>query len=233
MSRHEPEPRDPQDRELTAAELTAANLTPAELTPELSAVEQQLAALAPRAARVDRDRLMFLAGAASEQPSVLPPRAGQRSHWLWPTATGVLAATSLGLAVLLALRDAREPQIVYLPAPTETRPAESPVSPKPAPREQVVATDEAADRRGDEGSPMPAAGVARSRTSVPRENYLQVRDVALRMGLDALAVPRSSGGAAAPEGSDLPTYRSLMQAAFGPVDASEPAASAPREFSQM
>ncbi len=77
MSRHEPEPRDPQDRELTAAELTAA-----ELTPELSAVEQQLAALAPRAVRVDRDRLMFLAGAASEQPSVLPPRAGQRSHWL-------------------------------------------------------------------------------------------------------------------------------------------------------
>ena len=70
MSRNEPHPRDPQDRKLTAA-----GLTPAELTPELAAIEQQLAALPPRAARVDRDRLMFLAGAASEQGPVT--RAGE------------------------------------------------------------------------------------------------------------------------------------------------------------
>jgi hypothetical protein len=222
MSRHEQEPLDPQDRELT----------PAELTPELS-VEHQLAAFAPRDARVDRDRLRFLAGAASEQPVVFRPPAGPRGHWLWPTATGVLAATSLGLAVLLALRDAREPQIVYLPTPTETRPAESFDAPEPVPREQVVVTAGAADRRGDEESPVPAAAIARSRPSIPRDNYLQVRDVALRMGLDALAVPQSSGGSPAAEGSDMPTYHSLMQAAFGTVDESEPTGNAPREFSQM
>jgi hypothetical protein len=227
MSRHE-QPRDPQDRELTPAKLK-----PAELTPELAAVEQQLAALAPRAARVDRDRLMFLAGAASEQGPVTRPAAVQRLSWLWPSATGVLAATSLGLAVLLAVRETPAPQIVYVPAPAAAGGSIADASPAPTPREQPALAEAVPERQLASARPAASDRSAGGRGSIPRDNYLQVRDVALRMGLDALAVPRSSGGATPTEGSDVPTYRSLMQAAFGPVDESEPAGNAPREFSQM
>jgi hypothetical protein len=71
------------------------------------------------------------------------------------------------------------------------------------------------------------------RGSVPRDNYLRVRDVALRMGLDALAAPNISGGSISSGETDIPTYRTLMQAAFGSPDESEPAGNLPREFSQM
>jgi hypothetical protein len=227
MSQHE-HTGDPQDRELTAAKLT-----PADLTPELSAIEQQLAALAPRAARVDRDRLMYLAGAASEQGPPTRPAPVERPSWLWPSATGVLAATSLGLAVLLAMRETPEPYIVYIPAPAAAAGNFADAPRAPTPREQVVAAEATPGRQHASARPTATDWSVARRGSIPRENYLQVRDVALRMGLDALAVPRSSGGATSAEGSDLPTYRSLMQAAFGPVDESEPSGNAPREFSQM
>lgn len=69
------------------------------LKPELAAVEAALAALAPRPAAVDRDRLMFQAGQAAAARALGPRHAA----WRWPCAT----AASLVLALVLGLRGQR------------------------------------------------------------------------------------------------------------------------------
>src|SRR5687767_6318887 len=85
---------------------------------DLKPVEQTLAAFAPRAPQLDRDRLMFLAGAESVQGSgfgvqgsgvTVPVITKSRGSWVWPAATAAMAATSLALAVALFLRP--EPRV--------------------------------------------------------------------------------------------------------------------------
>ena len=91
------------------------------IDPELTSLEAALAGLAPRPARLDRDRLMYRAGQKS--------RAALR--WLWPASTAASALAAGCLAVALALRPAPPvvERVVYLPAP-EVAPA--PDSPAPA-----------------------------------------------------------------------------------------------------
>lgn len=154
----------------------------------VDALERALARFSPAPPRLDRDRLMFLAGQASAlgspshgasdkvvlstQYSVLGTQnasATRRGRWLWPISTAALAATSLGLAVALWLQP--QPRMVIverqLPAPaaTEVSPAvesdEFVAVPEPGRREPVV-------------------------SRLPPDNYLRTREVALRMGLDAI-----------------------------------------------
>lgn len=162
-----------------------------EIPDDLKHVEQSLAAMSPRPPQVDRDRLMFLAGAAAagnQGPGAsgqTPLMVAQRSSWLWPAATAALGATSLALAVALVVRTSAPPQIVYVdrPAPPIVQAAATPgpVQESTAPAEQIAAA--------------PAARVQRNELpQIPVNNYVRARDVALRMGLDALGGPRSSGG---------------------------------------
>jgi hypothetical protein len=72
---------------------------------EVTQLETALAALAPRPATLDRDRLMFLAG----------QRAAARRVWLLPCASAALASVATLLAVLLLYRP--ETRIVQVPAP--------------------------------------------------------------------------------------------------------------------
>jgi hypothetical protein len=86
---------------------------------DLNAFEAALAALAPRTDRLDRDRLMFLAGQQSILPSPDQLSVGARREtegeggarrkraWLWPA---VFTAMSAVAAVLLAM-------VVYKPSP--------------------------------------------------------------------------------------------------------------------
>src|SRR5262245_1377184 len=92
------------------------NHEPHEVSRPEQAVERALARVAPVPARIDRDRLMFLAGVASASSEPQPPtsdvqiperhrgRSPQHrsttsgSAWQWPAATAALAATSLALA---------------------------------------------------------------------------------------------------------------------------------------
>jgi hypothetical protein len=69
------------------------------LNPELSAIEAALASLAPTAPRLNRDRVMYLAGQAA---AVQAARRGVRA-WLWPCAT----AAALVLSAILGLREFR------------------------------------------------------------------------------------------------------------------------------
>ena len=64
---------------------------------ELEDLAQALKQLSP-AARIDRDRVMYLAG----RQSVATARVG--GAWRWPAATGLASAIAVALAVLLAVQ---------------------------------------------------------------------------------------------------------------------------------
>jgi hypothetical protein len=175
----------------------------------LKPMERALAGFSPAAPQIDRDRLMFLAGQASEQhrvgvvvnPSRPLQRAGSSgplrhgSRWLWPASTAVLAATSLALAVALFLRPGPQPLVVY-----RDRPSEAVVAAASQPRisphaDKIVSTVV---------SEVPP-------THVASNNYVRTREVALRMGLDALGSPATpAGGGSAPA-----TYFELLRGLGG------------------
>lgn len=98
-----------------------------EPTPDaLSALESQLASLRP-AARIDRDQLMFRAGAASHDATV----HARRGRWLL-FATNSMSALAAGLIVAFVLRD--EPQVIervsVQPAPVERQSPPQPSAPR-------------------------------------------------------------------------------------------------------
>jgi hypothetical protein len=140
---------------------------------ELAAIEQSLRGVAPVPARLDRDRLMFLAGAASA--GVLKPAPevalARRSRFLWPATTGAFAATSLALAMALIFRPTPPPQIVYLKP-------EIPLATPAAVPHEMSPLEIIPEMTARVPPPAPAARVA--------NNYLQTREVALRFGVDAL-----------------------------------------------
>jgi hypothetical protein len=76
--------------------------------PELTALEDALRDLLPRAASVDRDAVLFRAG------QVAGPR-----RWFWPCATAATSAAAVVLGVLLALRPAPAviERVVYVEKP--------------------------------------------------------------------------------------------------------------------
>lgn len=79
-----------------------------ELPPSLKSLEAELASLAPRADRLDRDRIMFLAG----QMSVAGRAAGWsgwHSYLAWPAA-GAMTAVAAALLVILFVRP--EPRVI-------------------------------------------------------------------------------------------------------------------------
>lgn len=166
---------------------------------ERSDTLRRLATLAPAAARVDRDRLMFLAGQAQGVEV-----RGQRSEvgrsigapWLWPAATASLGATSLALLVALCLRP--EPQVVFRDREAPARQQQPAVArTMPVAEVGVIPITLAAAQR-------PAA------VAIPTNNYVRTREVALRMGLDAIGSPRR-GGMADGAGAAPETYGSWLQ----------------------
>jgi hypothetical protein len=79
----------------------------------MTPLETALAALAPRPASLDRDRLMFLAG----------ERAAARRGWLLPCSAAIFAAAVTLVAVLLLYQPPT--RIVYVEVPQPQPPAPS------------------------------------------------------------------------------------------------------------
>jgi hypothetical protein len=84
-----------------------------ETPPELKAFEAALASLVPRADRLDRDRLMFLAGQQSPNNCSETTDGGSAlrlshptSRWAWPGAFAAMTTVAAVLAILLAIRPA-------------------------------------------------------------------------------------------------------------------------------
>jgi hypothetical protein len=86
---------------------------------ELKLLEDALGRLAPARSRLDRDRLMFEAGALSA-------RSPARQRWVWPSIAAVLALVAMSESMVLAVRPGTRVVLVQVPAPQE-----QPVSPRP------------------------------------------------------------------------------------------------------
>jgi hypothetical protein len=89
------------------------------LDPELRTIEDALGRLAPARSRLDRDRLMFEAGALSA-------RSAPQHRWVWPSIAAVLALLAMSESVFLAVRPGTRTVLVQAPLPQE-----QPVSPRP------------------------------------------------------------------------------------------------------
>ncbi|MBN2025069.1 MAG: hypothetical protein JW809_19990 [Pirellulales bacterium] len=164
-----------------------------DLPSELKAFEAELAALVPRADRLDAGRVMYLAGKAS---------AARRSR-AWPAAFAGMSVVAATLAVMLAVRP--EPQtidrIVYLPTSVTTA---APATEDAAPVAPAVPEREAPRRTAPPGWSIESAVLASvaptpqwlTAAEVRRLPYPRFRDYVLRCGVDALpAAPASDSPA--------------------------------------
>jgi hypothetical protein len=71
-----------------------------DIAAELKSLEARLASLTPRPDRLDRDRLMFLAG----QAALVTPTTERRSNLAWPAAFAAMSAVAATLLVMLISR---------------------------------------------------------------------------------------------------------------------------------
>jgi hypothetical protein len=112
---------------------------------ELNAFEAALASLTPRHDSLDRDRLMFLAGAQSRTDiqSVEKTPSLVKKH-IWPAAFSAMTCVSLVLAILLVVRPSNSTIVVE-----ETRHS-SPTSGKPTPP-----TTSPSETKGSDAPMMP------------------------------------------------------------------------------
>src|SRR4051794_34172917 len=148
--------------------MSLENDFPADLKP----IEAALAGLMPAAARVDRDRLMYLAGAAAATAATQTAGPSDRSSvrirslrkMIWPLSTAALLIVSIGFGSMVAFREPAE-RLVYVERPTE-RTNSSDVA--IAPRTAINSTP--AVRQNDSTS----------------ADYLVLRDQVLRLGVGAL-----------------------------------------------
>jgi hypothetical protein len=142
---------------------------PDDFPPDLKAFEAALVGLVPAGSRIDRDRLMYRAGAAAATSATQsPPTLFSRlPAMLWPTATAAMLLVTLGLGALVAMRQPTE-RIVYVDRPAaRTNPGDAPSLAVHWP--QVGST--IAPDRDSSGS------------------YLVLREQVLRLGVGALDTP--------------------------------------------
>jgi hypothetical protein len=134
-----PEPQD------FSPDMNSADLNPTDLN-GLSVddrnLERLLKSLVPRESRLNRDRVMYLAGHAS---AVVSHRTGSR--WLWPAATACSACAGLVIGLLLAhVRPAPAPPFAMAPQSTEKllrreeTASERPSQPMPAATHEPIAS---------------------------------------------------------------------------------------------
>jgi hypothetical protein len=145
---------------------------------ELKALEDSLRELAPSSGTLTTELLMFRAGRSSIK----------NRHWLWPASTAVLAVISCGLAAAWQLwpKTATMERIVYVEKeagiPTKDSTAPADIHGKP----DVDAHREIPGHR-----------------LVEPPGYLHDRDLALRLGVDALRSPSGESRTASGNLDDL------------------------------
>ena len=153
----------------------------------LQRFEAELAALAPRAAQLDRDHLMFLAGQAS---AGLPAGGHLSRRWAWPAAFSAMSALAASLLLMLVIRPA--PQVIekIVRVPVEAVPG--PVATQANGEQYAASLGQAIS------SELPRAVVAkhpRQREPAESAEYLDLRDRVLAMGIDSWqSQSRPSGG---------------------------------------
>jgi hypothetical protein len=172
--------------------------------PELSGIEAALGGLVPASSGLDRDRLMFQAGALS--------RSGSRlDRWVWPSVAAVLSMVVACESEILVRRPAREVvhQIVVVREPAEARPAAPARDRADAAPAPLVIRSPDLESAGED----PESFAFLSETAVSDHQRLQA--LVLRFGLDAfpepVARPSPSGGPSDPSESNSSTAGALRQ----------------------
>jgi hypothetical protein len=143
-----------------------------ELAEELKSIEAALRGLSPASGRLDRDRLMYLAGQASAVASEArqsATRVASYRRYGWPlaTATSLLLAMTLGGMLIFSPRAGE--RIVYVDRPNTGG--------------SIAVTQ------------FPASPVeVSSSTSQPNQSdYIQLRNLVLARGIDAMPMPKGHG----------------------------------------
>ncbi len=169
---------------------------------DLNDVEALLRSFRPASPNVDRDELHFQAGRASQQPRV----------WKVGAVTGVLGIL-LGVVGCYAFLIPKPPppKVVYVPGKRNSPPPtlqppkksepESPAQPSPS-----VTSEPESDFRLPPIPIMLFFGVP----SPPNNDYVQLRDHAVRFGVDALPPPSSNLGQSADPPQSLKELRKSL-----------------------
>jgi hypothetical protein len=143
---------------------------------ELKAIESALGELIPLSSRLDRDKLMFQAGAMSKPAS--------RRRWGWPAIVTALSVALAGESLLLSNRPAARvvERVVFVPAPdpaigkAASGSDSDSIAPAPASTERQFAARQA---------PLAPGRVSSSSWAVASE-YQRLEELVTRFGLDAL-----------------------------------------------
>ena len=172
-------------------------------------LEQALAGMVPTTPEIDRDALMYRAGYVAARGLA----AERRTVRFWQGSTVLMTAASVALAITLWQRPSAEPQPQFVKAPTVTPPVEA-VADHETPSSENSAAPVA--QSSPQISQVPS--IDPLLLADPSKNYLALRAVVLRRGVDAWPVEReaSSTGvpAAAPTGPS--TVRGLMEELLPP-----------------
>lgn len=161
----------------------------------LESFAASLAALSPHA-RLDRDRLMYLAGQASVGQASVDQASRRPRPWAWPVACSAMTAVAACLLALLASRP--EPKvierIVRVPVNTSV--------------ENIAGGQNAvAERQAAEESHV--ARPERPPREIRTAKYLELRDRVLALGLDDWTTTNGSSENRADSPPD--NYRELLK----------------------
>ena len=164
--------------------------------PELKAIESALGELIPVSSRLDRDKLMFQAGAMSK------PAAGRR--WAWPAITAGLSLALAGDSLFLGTRPAPRvvERIVFVPAPVTDSPVIA-AAPATAAVKTIRPEAESVPAQALSSQPLSVASLGGA------SNYQRFQNLVIRFGLDALperssVVLRADSGEFPPESGRRP-----------------------------
>lgn len=191
-----------------------------DLPPSLKAFEAALASLSPRTDRLDRERLIFLAGQQSVAAGSARP-ARRAGRWAWPAAFAAMTAVAAALLARFLVRPEPPVELRFVKVP-----AERAIDDKAAPEQDVPGPT--AD--GGRVEPPPAPGESPSKLSrrsswlawlgpdwlevSQRErfgseaSYARLRDQVLTEGLDSW-VPAMPAETPEPTAPPVP-YRQLL-----------------------
>ncbi len=158
-------------------------------------LENSLRQFAPRASSIDRDRLMFLAGreAGGERRA---EGAIRRVAWGWPVATFVSSGVAACFAIALGLQLAQPPRERIVVREVLVQPPQSTVA-------QAPSIPVAVSKPQSMSAPI---GI-----SLPAGSLLQMRNLALRFGVDALPTDRAASSSSATAPSPIEPWLQLRQ----------------------
>jgi hypothetical protein len=161
--------------------------------PELNDIESALGGLVPIPSRLDRDALMFQAGAASA-------RSASRGRWVWPSIAATLAVGLISESVVMTVRPG--PRVIERIVVVREPVPETSTSPTSNLGTPAAARADSSREALSSETPFLA-----SSWPVTPENQ-RIEDLVLRLGLDALPerlAPRQTQSSGTVEPIDAPS----------------------------